>query len=86
MLAKKYIFGNLTKHRMCGDYHLANKHTHLEKYAMPLLQEIFDALGHAKVFNTLDLRFGYHQLPLKEGEKVKIIFWGIDPHGKDCLY
>jgi len=34
----------------------------------------------------LDLRFGYHQLPLKEGDKVKTTFWGIDPHGKDCLY
>ncbi len=53
---------------------------------MPLLQESFNALGQAKVFNTLDLRFGYHQLPLKEGDKVKITFWGIDPHGKDCLY
>jgi hypothetical protein len=23
---------------------------------------------------------------LKEGNKVKTTFWGIDPHGKDCLY
>ncbi len=53
---------------------------------MPLLEEIFDALGHAKIFNTLDLRSGYHQLPLKEGDKVKTTFWGIDPHEKDCLY
>ncbi len=45
-----------------------------------------DAFGQAKVFNTLDLRSNYHQLPLKEGDKVKTIFWGIDPHGKDCLY
>jgi hypothetical protein len=34
----------------------------------------------------LDLRFNYHQLPLREGDKVKTTFWGIDPHGKDCLY
>jgi hypothetical protein len=34
----------------------------------------------------LDLGFGYHQLPLREGDKVKLTFWGIDPHGKDCLY
>jgi hypothetical protein len=25
-------------------------------------------------------------LPLREGDKVKTTFWGIDPHGKDCLY
>jgi hypothetical protein len=32
----KYIFGNWIKRYLCGDYHLVNKHTHLEKYAMPL--------------------------------------------------
>jgi len=63
-----------------------NKWTYLEKYAMPLLEEIFDALGHAKVFSILDLRFSYHQLPSKEGDKVKTTFWGINPHKKDCLY
>jgi hypothetical protein len=41
---------------------------------MPLLDEIFDVLGQAKVFSTLDFKFGYHQLPLKEGDKVKMIF------------
>jgi hypothetical protein len=45
---------------MCGDYHPINKRMHLNKYAMPLLKEIFDALGQAKVFNTLDLRSSYH--------------------------
>jgi hypothetical protein len=53
---------------------------------MPLPEEIFDAFGQAKIFSTLDLRSGYHQLPLKEGDKVRTTFWGIDPHGKDCLY
>jgi hypothetical protein len=58
----------------------------LDKYAMPLPKEIFDALKLAKVFSTLNLRSNYHQLPLKEGDKVKMVFWGIDPHGHDCLY
>jgi len=31
------------KSHMCGDYHLVNKWTHLNKYAMPLLKEISDA-------------------------------------------
>jgi hypothetical protein len=30
---------------MCGDYHPVNKRTHLNKYAMPLTKEIFDAPG-----------------------------------------
>jgi hypothetical protein len=44
---------------MCGDYYLVNKQTCSNKYAMPIPEEIFDALGQAKVLNTLDLRFGY---------------------------
>jgi hypothetical protein len=86
MPTKKYIFGNWTMYHMCGDYCPINKCTHSNKCAMPLREEIFDALGQAKVFNTLDLRFGYHQLPLMEGDKVKTTFWGINPHVKDYLY
>jgi hypothetical protein len=64
----------------------ANSSKMLDKYAMPLLEEIFNALGQIKVFNTLDLRSSYHQLPLREGDKVKMVFWRINLHGKDCLY
>jgi hypothetical protein len=63
--------------------HLRNKQTHLDKYTMPLPKEIFDVLAHAKVFNTLDLDFNYHQLSLKEGDNVKTTFWNINFHQKD---
>ncbi len=39
-----------------------------------------------KVFSTLDLKSSFHQLSLKEGDKVKTTFWEIDPHVKDYLY
>jgi hypothetical protein len=45
MLAKKDIFGNWTKRCMHGDYNPMNKQTRLDKYAMPLLEKFFDALG-----------------------------------------
>jgi hypothetical protein len=45
MLTKKDIFGNWTEQCMCGDYHLINKRTFSNKYAMPLLEEIFNALS-----------------------------------------
>jgi len=60
ILAKKDIFSNWIDRHMCGDCCSMNKQTHSNKYAIPLLDEIFDALGHAKVFSTLDLKFGYH--------------------------
>jgi hypothetical protein len=36
MLTEKDIFGNCIKHHMCGDYHLVNKWTCSNKYAIPL--------------------------------------------------
>ena len=41
---------------------------------MPTLEEIFDAIGHAKVFSTLDLRSEYHQLLVRNGDKNKTTF------------
>jgi hypothetical protein len=34
-------------------------------------------------FQYFDLQFGYHELPLKEGEKVKNVFRGISCHRKE---
>jgi len=30
---------------MCGDYHLMNKWTHMDKYVMPLIEKLFDGLS-----------------------------------------
>jgi hypothetical protein len=51
----------------------------------PILKEIFDTFGF-RIFSTLDLCFGYHQLLLMKGDKVNTTFWGIDFNEKDCLY
>jgi hypothetical protein len=56
MPAKKDIHGNYTDRRMCGDYRPINWYTKSDKYAMPTPEEIFDVVGHAKVFSTLDLQ------------------------------
>jgi hypothetical protein len=71
---------------MCGDYHLINRQTKSDKYAMPTPKEIFDVMGHVKVLSTLDLRAGYHRLLIREEDKAKTAFWGVNSHGKDCLY
>jgi hypothetical protein len=48
-------------------------------------KEIFDVVGHARVFSTLDLRAGYHQLPIRKEDKAKTAFWGVNSHCQDCL-
>jgi hypothetical protein len=86
MLAKKDVHGNYMDRRMCGDYRPINWQTKFDKDAMPTPKEIFDVVGHVRVFNTLDLRTRYHQLSIREEDKAKTTFWGVNSHGKDCLY
>jgi hypothetical protein len=86
MPSKKDIYGNWTEKRMYGDYLPLNNRTKSDRYAMPTPEEIFDSVGHTKVFSTLDLRSGYHQLLIREQDKQKAAFWGIDEFGKDRLY
>jgi len=45
-----------------------------EQVYYPLSYEIFNVLGEAKVFNNLHLHGNYHELPLKECDKVKMTF------------
>ncbi len=86
MHAKKDVHGNYTNRRTCGDYRPINQQTKSDKYAMLTLEEIFDVVGHAKVFNVLDFRAGYHQLLIRKEDKAKTAFWGINSHSKYCLY
>ena len=86
MPAKKDILGNWIEKRMCGDYRPVNKKTKSDRYPMPTPEELFDAVGKARVFSTLDLRSGYHQLPLRVEDRVKTAFWGVDDDGKDTLF
>jgi putative transposase len=86
MPAKKDVHGNYTDRWMCGDYCPINRHIKSNKYAMPTPEEIFDVVGHARVFITFDLRTGYHQMSIREEDKAKTTFWGINSRGKDFLY
>lgn len=56
MLVKKDVYGNYTDKQMYGNYRPINWQTKLDKYTMPILEEIFDVVGHARIFSTLNLR------------------------------
>ena len=45
---------------------------------LDLIEDIFNQMGGATVFNKLDLRSGYHQMPLREGDRCKTAFWGAN--------
>jgi hypothetical protein len=45
---------------------------------MPIADGLFDDLGESDRFSTLDLRMGYHQIRIREGDQYKLAFWGHD--------
>ena len=68
MLFQKKQDGSL---RMCVDYRALNKVTIKNKYPIPLAVELFDRLSKAEHFTKLDLRSGYWQVCMVEGDKAK---------------
>jgi hypothetical protein len=60
MPSKKDIYSNWTEKRICGDYRTINKFTKSYCSAMSIPEENFEAIGHAKMFSTLELRSRYH--------------------------
>ena len=57
--------------RMCVDYRALNKVTIKNKYPIPLAAELFDRLAKARYFTKLDLRSGYWQVRVAEGDEAK---------------
>jgi hypothetical protein len=56
--------------RLCIDYRQLNKMMIKIKYPLPRINDLFDQVGGEKIFSNLDLRFGYHQVRIKD-EDVK---------------
>jgi len=60
--------------RMCVDYRAFNKATVKKRYPLPQIDDLFDCLSGAKVFSRIDLRSGYYQIRIAEGDEEKIVF------------
>ena len=62
------------KKRMVQDYRYLNKWTIKNNYPLPLISDVLENIGMKKVFTKMDLRWGYNNVRIKEGDEWKAAF------------
>jgi len=62
------------KRRMVQDYQYINKFTIKNSYPLLLISDLIDNMGTKRVFTKMDLRWGYNNVRIKEGDEWKAVF------------
>jgi hypothetical protein len=60
--------------RLCVDYQGVNMVTVKDRTRLPLMSELPERLGRAKLFTKLDLKNGYNLIHIAEGDEWKTAF------------
>ena len=62
------------------DYHALNKAIVADKFHIPIIKEPLDELHKARVFNKIDLKYGYHQIRVTPADAPKTAFRTYECH------
>lgn len=65
---------NKPKRRMVIDFQKLNAQTVTDRYPIPDINMTLQNLGKAKLFSTIDLESGFHQILIKESDREKTAF------------
>src|SRR5450759_235802 len=57
--------------RLCVDYRALNKQSVKDRYPLPHMDDLFHCITGATKFSKVDLRTGYHQIRMAEGDEYK---------------
>ena len=62
------------KKQMVQDYRYVNEHTVKNNYLLPLIRQLSEKLQGAKLFTKMDVRWGYNNVRIREGDEWKAAF------------
>jgi len=79
-------------YRFCVDYRAVNAVTYNVSYPLPHIDTCLNAMNGSTWFSTLDLRSGYHNIPIREQDRDKTAFitrrgcwrYKVMPFGLTC--
>lgn len=74
VVPKKPDASGIRKVRVVIDYRKLNEKTINDKFPIPQIEEILDNLGKSTYFSTLDLKSGFHQIPMDKNSQEKTAF------------
>lgn len=74
IVPKKQDASNEKKYRMVVDYRKLNSVTVPDRYPIPEISEVLAQMRNQKFFTVLDLKSGFHQIPLKDADISKTAF------------
>ena len=71
------------------DYRGLNKLTKKDRYLLPLISDLLDAPGKARIYTKIDLHHAYHLVRIADGDEPKTMFrtrygsfeWLVMPFG-----
>ena len=66
------------KKRMVQDYRYLNEWTIKNNYPLPLISDVLENIGTKKLFTKMDLRWGYNNVRIKEGDEWKAAFTTLE--------
>jgi len=64
--------------RIVQDYQYLNKWTIKNNYLLPMILDVLENIRTKKIFTKMDLRWGYNNVWIKEGDKWKAAFTTLE--------